>query len=704
MSPKYILGVLLLVLSSTAGVLAQTPPSPTAHDTDLDEILVIGQHRTGVPLLTQPVIDTPQTITVIPEEVIQLQGLTDLRDVLRNDPSVSLHADEDSAQGTNVYIRGFSARFDTYLDGQLDLGNYYRDPFYLEEVDVLTGPSSVLFGRGSTGGAIEQVGKRPRPDPFTIGTLAFGTDGLKRLTTDANLPLGEGIALRLNGMLHQSGVAGRDVVGTERAGFAPSLAIGMGGATELLIGFLHQSQWDTPDYGVPWIDIGPGVNVSHPAPVPWSNFYGFKSDYSRVSADIATAVIHQEIDDSVSLRDQFRYAAYERNYRATDPTIGPVIQPTTPLATVAITRTERGGFSQESLLDDQIDLTGTVETFGIEHNFVVGGEFGRQTSDPTVLRFLGVPGTNLVSPDENQGFAGTATPRSTIHFVADTQALYATDTLRLDDQWNLNAAARLDRFVADYRIQIPPVVTYHHTDLRPSWRGALVYKPMDAISLYTIYGTSFDPSAEGLSLSASTANLSPERSHTIEAGAKWDPTAHLLLSAALFRTVMVNLREPSPVDPSITILAGTARSEGAEIEIQGRITDQWLVLGGYTYLNTSILSSPSGDRGSRLQNAPRHSVRMFSTYDLTDALTAGGGIDYSSSRVPGTVLDPNGFLQQVPGYWTASALIRCKIASGVSLQLNIDNLANTRFYDNLDDNHVNVGAGRSARLTLAVEE
>jgi catecholate siderophore receptor len=140
------------------------------------------------------------------------------------------------------------------------------------------------------------------------------------------------------------------------------------------------------------------------------------------------------------------------------------------------------------------------------------------------------------------------------------------------------------------------------------------------------------------------------------------------------------------VDPAITILAGTARSEGVELEAQGRITDRWLVLGGYTYMNAAILSSPSGDRGSRLQNAPRHSLRAFSAYDLTGSLTIGAGIDYSSARVPGTVVDPNGFWQQSPGYWTQSVMARY-----------------THYYDALDDNHVTVGAGRSAQFTLAVE-
>jgi catecholate siderophore receptor len=676
-----------------------------AHDTDLDNVLVTGARTADLPLLTQPVVDTPQTITTIPEEVMQLQASTDLRDVLRNDPSVSAHADEDNAQGTNVYIRGFSARYDMYLDGQLDVGNYYRDPFNLEEVEVLTGPSSVLFGRGSTGGAIEQVSKQPRLEEFADGMLTVGTDALKRVTADVNVPMQETSAFRIAGMAQESGIAGRDVVGTKRVGIAPSFAWGIGGATQVTLSDFYQRQWDKPDYGVPWIDIGsPATDISHPAQVPPENFYGFRSDYSHVSVNILTASVHSRIADDANVRNQIRYAIYNQNYREAEPGVKPIIAPGTPLDDITVTRTERGGWGHQMVLDDQLTLEAMFNALGIAHSVVAGAEAGRQVSKPTVLKFSGVPGTNLVSPDENQPFSGTSVPSSKVNFVANTEALFATDTLQFGPSWQLNAAARVDRFDADYHNQVPTPVRLQHTDTIPSWRGALIYKPLVALSLYAMYGTSFDPSAEGLSLSASTADLAPERSHTVETGMKWDPNRDLLVSAALFRTVMSNLREPSPTDPNLQILAGTARSQGFEVEAQGYITANWLVLAGNTYMDASVIASPNGDRGSQLQNAPRENLRLFSTYDLTKRLTVGGGVNYQSTRVPGTVVDGNGFRQRVPGYWAASALARYRVASRFDLQLNVDNLADRRFYDGLDDNHVNISAGRSARLSFILEK
>src|SRR5262249_1485141 len=153
------------------------------------------------------------------------------------DPSVSAHADEDSGQGTNVQIRGFSARYDQYRDGQLDLGQYYRDPFDLEAVEVLTGPSSVLFGRGSTGGVINEVSKSPQFEGLQAAELSGGTDGLARITLDLDSPIAPSIAVRLNLMSERSGAAGRDVVRTNRAGASPVIGFGLGGPTELVVGW-----------------------------------------------------------------------------------------------------------------------------------------------------------------------------------------------------------------------------------------------------------------------------------------------------------------------------------------------------------------------------------------------------------------------------------------------------------------------------------
>jgi catecholate siderophore receptor len=694
----------LAIVIPPVGAMADGAPRPSdaGDHTPVSSVLVQAPRKVDLPLLTEPVVETPQTITLITSQMIALDGLNDLRDVLRFDPSVSAHADEDSGQGDNVQIRGFSARNDLYRDGQLDIGRYYRDPFDTETVEVLTGPSSVLFGRGSTGGAINSVSKKPGLDPWQSADLSAGNDGLARVTVDINAPLSQSSALRVNAMAHSAGTAGRDAVYSRRGGVSAVLALGLGTSTQATLGVLHQSESGRPDYGVPWIDIANADQVSHPAARTWRYFYGFKNDYSRDTADMATAELRHRVSAKWNVRNQLRYAWFDRSFRATEPGVGPVVAPGTPDAAIAVTRTVRGVASSESLLADQASLSGRFDLWGATHKLVIGGEIGRQTSDPTTFKYANAPGTSLISPDETLPFSGTVTTKSAVRFSANTAGVYAGDTVEFGKVFEVEGVVRWDRFAAHYVNSVPNLVRLDHTDEEPSFRAAFVYKPAPGGRVYVMWGTSFDPSAEGLSLSVSNASLAPERNRTVEAGVKWELRRSALLSAAVFRTVQTNYRETSPLDPTVTTLAGTARSQGLELLAQGRLTPKWLVLAGYTYLDARIIASPNADLGQPLQNAPRNSLRLFSAYDLTPALTVGGSLNASSGRAPSSFRDANGYLQRVPGFTTVSALVRYQVRPGVSLQLNVQNLLDARYYDGLDDNHVNVGAGRSVHLTLSL--
>ena len=687
-------GVLVCV-AGVAGIFAVSGIAQAQVET----VVVTGARTIPSAKLTEPVLATPQSITIIPDTVMQEQAAFDLRDILRNDPDVSIHADEDSGPGTNITIRGFSARYDIYLDGMVDDGSYYRDGFNLAEVDVLTGPSSVLFGRGSTGGVIAQVSKTPEAGAFYDLAATGGTDGTARFAIDLNRPLSDDAVLRINALSYQGGIADRDIVYYNRVGVAPTLAFDLDARTRVTIAYFHQSEWDVPDYGVPWIDIA-GERVSQPTRARHKNFYGFTSD--RVSNDInvGTLTVGHDINGAITARNQLRYGSYGRAYFATDPQVLPVVAAGTPYSAIAVTRTMRAGFSTETTMDDQFDVTARFDTFGFDHTLVTGLEASRMTADPTVLNVKGVPATNLLDPDPYQPFAGAASFKSIVTAVVDTFAAYVVDTIKFD-RFAFTAAARLDDYSAHYTNSIAAPLSLGNDAVIPSYKAALVYSVAPGTNLYVDYGTSFDPSAEGLSLSGATAGLSPERSHTVEVGGKWNTTPGLLVSGALFRTVMSNLREASPANPTVDVLEGVAQAQGFELEAQGRITDAWTILGGYTYLDGRVLSSPDPDSGATLQNAPKHSVKLWSTYDLPFGFAIGAGINYQSSRVPGTLPDSNGFMQMVPGYFTASAMIRYRLTERLSAQLNVTNLTNAYYYDALDDDHVTLGAGRAAMLTIS---
>lgn len=671
--------------------------------TSIDVTTSVDILASTMPKFSEAPLDTPQTITAVSQEVMQQQGTTTLRDALRNVAGISLAAGEGGAQGDNLTIRGFSARNDLYIDGMRDFGSYYRDPFNTEEVEVLQGPASVAFGRGSTGGVVNQATKTPGLLRFISGDADFGTDLTRRGTLDINLPvsqLGEGAAFRLNVMGNEGNIAGRDVAENRRVGIAPSLSLGLGTPTRWTFSYFHQNANDIPDYGIPWLFNGP-------APVPRNNYYGFKDDnYLRTYDDIGTAKVEHDANDRVMVRNQFRYANYVRDALITEPQVPSSVTLDTPLAAIDITRHEIGVNSVESFLDEQLDMTARFQTGFIRHNIVTGVEVGRETSDPTRPAWAGVPTTSLRNPDFNESLSGEQAINSIVHTTANTAGAYLLDTMNLGKHWDLAGGFRWDRFDTDYKQLVEPASAFNRVDQMPSWRAALVYKPVSIGSIYFDAGTSFNPSAESLSLNAGNASLPPEKNLTYEFGSKWDfPHSRLSLRTALFQTEKLNAREPDPTNPLLNVLAGTQRVRGAQFEVRGRLTSRWDMLSSYAYLDGKVVSSnfyPTAV-GVPLANVPRNTFNFWSTYRFPWRLEGGLGGNYVSSRSASSTkpFDPTtGLLKEAPAYWVFNAMAKRKLTEHIDLQVNIYNITNRYYYDELHPAHVVLGPGRSALIGL----
>jgi catecholate siderophore receptor len=319
---------------------------------------------------TEPLRDIPQTISVIPKSVIEEQGATTLRDVLRNVPGLTVAAGEGGAPaGDNLTLRGFSARNDVFIDNARDLSPQARDPFNLEQVEVVKGPSSAFSGRGSTGGTINLVSKSPNVVPYYGFTLNFGTDETKRATADLNIPLdsigfGKRTALRLNLLIHESGVAGRDVVENQRWGIAPSIAFGLGTQTRLTLSYFKMKQDNISDYGIPWVTATHNVLREFrdkPAPVPRETFYGFKNrDFEKLDADLATVKFERDFSDNLSLRNQLRYGYSTRDSIATPPRFA-------SNDSTVINREMRSWVTEDEIWDNQTDLRAKFSTGKVEH-------------------------------------------------------------------------------------------------------------------------------------------------------------------------------------------------------------------------------------------------------------------------------------------------------------------------------------------------
>lgn len=721
-----------LLMGSFAGsiaaamLLAEAPAQAQSTPSDLEApgtILVKGVPEQGykadlpaLSKLTQPIIDTPQMIDAIPRQVIEDRAATTLSDVFRNSSGIAMGAGESSWQGTNLTLRGFNARNDLYLDGMRDFGSYTRDPFDLEEVEVLQGPSSILFGRGSTGGVINQVSKQPLLNGFVRGELVGGTDALARGSFDIDAPIpsmGEGTAVRLNAMADRQEFAGRDKVRYRRYGFAPSIAFGLGTADRLVLSVLHQQESDIPDYGLPYFR-------GAPAPVARDNFYGFTSDFLHTTADVATAKYEHDFAPGITLRDQFRFATYGRHWRDMEPQVATTgVTATTPLSAIQVNRALQGGRSRETFLQNQMDLLADFHTGILEHNLAAGWEIGPETSRPTYDNGLNIPRTSLIDPNEDQPFSGTEFARVKVHTTAFTVGAYLIDTIKLGTHWQLSGGARWDHFDSHYVAQFygntaatlgQPTTRQdvHQVDQKPSWRGSLLYKPVSNGTVYFDYSTSFNPSAEALSQivavrSFNTGNigLDPEENATYEVGTKWNLFGNRLQAqAAIFREVKENARVPNPSMTSTNILAGTQRVDGGEVELAGAITREWQLTASYTYLDGKTIKTVAGGPplNSPLFNAPRHSVAVWTTYQLPFRVQVGGGVNYQSRRYASLTTVP---FTSVPGYVTADAVLKWQATDHVRLQVNVNNLTNRYYYDQVHGFHVIPGEGRTALFTLA---
>ena len=305
-----------------------------------------------------------------------------------------------------------------------------------------------------------------------------------------------------------------------------------------------------------------------------------------------------------------------------------------------------------------------------------------------------------------QPFTGVSSVRSAVQATALGVAAYALDTVQIGEKLIFTGGIRWDRFDTDYKQTFGTIASFRRIDQKPTWRAAVVYKPVQAGSVYFSYGTSFNPSAESLSLSASNADLPPETNRTYEVGTKWDLSRNRLsLRAALFRTIKDNAREPDPNNSLLNVLAGTQRVNGIQLEARGRVMSRWEILTGYAHLDAKVVSSnfyPDAI-GARLANVPENTFNIWNQFRLPWHFETGLGGNYVSSRTASSTapLDPaTGLLKELPGYWVFSAMAKHPINDHIDLQANVYNLANRYYYDQLHPGHIVLGAGRSALIGI----
>ncbi|MGE3466815.1 MAG: TonB-dependent receptor, partial [Pyrinomonadaceae bacterium] len=654
------------------------------------------------PKYTEPLRDTPQTVNVIPKDIIEQQGATTLREVLNNVPGITIAAGEGGAPaGDNLTIRGFSARNDVYVDGVRDLGPQSRDPFNLEQVEVVKGPGSVFTGRGSTGGTINLISKLPNLRPSYSGTITGGGAGTKRLTGDVNVPVNDSIAFRVNGLFHDADYPGREVVQNRRWGVAPSILVGMASPTRFSASYFYLEQDNTSDYGIPWVPAANNVLVDsrdRPAPVPRSTFYGFLDrDKEKLRSDLATFRFEHDFSDNLSVRSQFRYGYSRRDSIATPPRFN-------ANNSTEIKREMRSWLTSDDIYDSQTDITARFRTGSVEHSAVFGTSFSLEKNH-RILRTAPNALTTLFDPDPNDIFAGTIITNPLEGDVTGKSfAGYFFDTLRLGRYVQIVGGLRWDRFAVDgvnVRTSVTPneLVALARTDTILSGRAAAIYKPVEHGTFYASYGTSSNPSLEGLLYTPADVNTDPEKTRTFEAGTKWEFFGgRALLTGALFRVEKTDARTANLIAGEPPTLDGDQRIDGIEFGLTGNITRNWQVFSGYTLLDSRIVASnsnptivngvPISEVGKRLTNTPRNSFNLWTTYRMNRFFFGGG------PRFVGKRFGNNINTRFVDSYWVVDAMGSYQVSKNIDLRVNLNNIGDKYYIDRIGGGHIIPGAAR----------
>lgn len=688
------------------------------------------------PKFMQPLVDTPQTITVIKKEILQQQGATTLSEALRNTPGITLQLGENgnSQTGDSIFMRGFDTSGSIFVDGIRDLGSISRDTFNLDAVEVVKGPAGSDNGRGASSGYVNLVSKAPLRERFTNASITGGTDSRFRATVDANMPLDigfEGSALRLNLMAQDYGTPGRDEVKAKRWGFAPSVAFGLGTATRTTLSYLHLDQKNRPDGGVSTFGLDGYVfptGVSGPK-VDSSNFYGSRDDFDDVKVDMFTAQIEHKLTPTSILRNTTRLGYTRQDLLITGVNAVIATAGADP-STFQVARSRQGRQQNNEILTNQTNLSTVFEAAGFKHALSTGFEliYERQsTQTPQTLTNTTLPASlqqqpanlydpSLDDPFQTPPYKGAYTKGNTL-----SAAVYAFDTINLSERWMVNGGVRWERYHTETNsatftaatattpeslVQNPPLST---NDNLFSWKLSAVYKPADNGSVYATVSNSYlPPGGNNFALSsaensANQPDLDPQQGSNVEVGTKWDfLDGKLAFTGAIFRSENKDELVSDGATPATYSQVGKRRVDGVELGVVGQVTPALNLSAGFAYMDSEIVKGTPAQQGGVIVYTPKITFTSWATYKLPFGLTVGGGARYidSVARSSNTAA-PTSNLLEAPDYWVVDAMLAYDVTKNFSLQLNLYNLFDKEYIALINNGGSRYipGAERNALLT-----
>ncbi|MCA8904181.1 MAG: TonB-dependent siderophore receptor [Hyphomonas sp.] len=665
--------------------------------------------RSASGLFTEDLLDTPKSITVITDETLHDLGAKSFRDLFRAQPGITLGTGEGgNAFGDRIFIRGFDARNDVYVDGVRDPGVGSRETFAVQQVEILKGPSSAFGGRGTTGGAVSLVSKKPGKGDWGDVEFTLGSDATRRATLDVNHEISDTLTVRINAMTHDSEVAGRDHVFNDRWGIAAAAEWTPTDALTFGFDYYHLSTDYLPDWGHPY-----DVENNRPFAVRRDNFYGVLSrDFGETFADVYTANARWVISPAIEFDTILRYGQSKNAYTASAPE-----RPDAVARTVSANAKRRDAVTD--YWTNQSRFTFRFDTGAIGHTLVTGIELSREETlnrtraftECATLPCIGTASNPLLDLDHPDntipwGSDTEVTGRPTI--TTETAALYALDTLTFSPQWEAFVGIRADSYSADTSGLTPE--RNSDSDF-VNWHAGLVYKPIENASIYGSFSSASNPPCEQLDAfaldyggcDALVAAMDPVENNSLELGAKYNLGGHLDLTAAVFQIT----RDGVPISNGRgATTAGSQDQEvqGVEFGVAGNLTDKWSLFGGLTLFETEITDSTDATQiGEMFPNVSEQSFTLTSRYQITHRFHLGGTAGYNSEKFGGTVAAGSTF---VPDYWRFDFFGGYQIADNMEVTFNILNATDELYYDALYRSGTPfsyVAPGRSALVTLDID-
>jgi catecholate siderophore receptor len=678
----------------------------------------------------QELRDIPQSITVVTEKLIDDRNLDTLKDALRSTAGITFQAAE--GQEEDIRLRGFSlqATGDIFLDGMRDPGFYDRDSFNWDRLEVLRGSASMLFGRGSTGGAVNQVNKQPMLLNQNELSLTLGNGEFVRGVGDFTVKTGEDSAFRLNALMNLADGKGKSI---DKQGIAPTFRWGIGTRDEFSVGLYHLQYRNGINYGFPWLN---GQIDKAFAP---DAYYAAGSDYLAGGTTNGTVSHVHRFGGGDELRTSLRLARYERDQRASAirfcqpnantgaPNAACPSSPTVTAANIGPgTVLTRGSNNKVQDMDSvylQSDYTGSFGWFGLKHAVTTGidvalDDFTRYaTVTPAGVTIPAKPVTSIGTPDDGGSVDESLRDvRRSQAFDAKAIGLYAQDLVQIAPAWKLLAGLRWDRLDGDYRTYATAnlggtnttapgteTAARGRTDSLWSKRFGLLWQPADHLSYHLSYGTSFNTFGDTYSFDPQGSNTAPEASRNIELGGNIDwAQGRFTTRFALFHATKYNERntDQDSVSPDNYVLSGQRHAAGIDLDFAGRITPAWELFAAYEWIPSAKVDRGTlvgGEVvGSRPAMTPRHSGTVWTTYRLSPQWRVGGGLTARSATRP--------YLASfyAPKFVTGDLMAEYT-AGDVAFKLNVTNVADKLYADQLYRGHYVPGKARTVQLTTSVK-